>query len=180
MAAKKKSAVKKGAGKKKAAPRKPAVGSKAAPRRPAAKKKAAPRRPAAKKKAAARRPAAKRKTPVRRKAPAKKAARILDRIAAVFRPAANAPLTIITESLPQFTVGQAKKVSIEASGGKPPYKFRLTQGTLPPNLKLNSQGTLFGTVQSAGGDTTIFVEVTDSARPQARLTQAFDLQIAPA
>ena len=73
---------------------------------------------------------------------------------------------------------QQKKVSIEASGGTPPYTFALTQGTLPPNLQLNSLGTLFGTVQAAGGDTTIFVQVSDSARPPAKLTQAFDLQIA--
>ncbi|HEX2830739.1 MAG TPA: putative Ig domain-containing protein [Burkholderiales bacterium] len=179
MAARKKSAPKK-VSKKKAAKRKAAPKKKSAAKKRATFKKKAVRRPVAKKKGAARRPAAKKKAPAGRKAPAKKAAGLLDRIAAVFRPAANAPLTFITESLPQFTVGRAKKVSIEASGGQPPYAFALVQGTLPPNLQLNAKGTLFGTVQSADDDTTIFVEVRDSARPPAQLTQAFDLQIEPA
>ena len=174
MAARKKPARKKSAAKKKPSSKKKVSLKKRTPA-----KKAAARRPAAKK-GAARRPAAKKKARARRKAPAKKAPGILERIAAVFKPAASAPLTFITESLPQFTVGQAKKVSIEASGGKPPYAFALVQGTLPANLQLNAKGTLFGTVQSSGGDTTIFVQVRDSARPPAQLTQAFDLQIAPA
>ena len=169
MAARKKPARKKSAAKKKPSSKKKVSLKKRAPA-----EKTAARRPAAKK-GAARRPAAKKKARARRKAPG-----ILERIAAVFKPAANAPLTFITESLPQFTVGQAKKVSIEASGGKPPYAFALVQGTLPANLQLNAKGTLFGTVQSSGGDTTIFVQVRDSARPPAQLTQAFDLQIAPA
>jgi hypothetical protein len=71
-------------------------------------------------------------------------------------------------------VGQPQTVSIQASGGTPPYDWQLTQGTLPPGLQFNSVGSLFGTAQQSG-DTTIFVRVTDSA--QGQQTQAFDLQV---
>ena len=87
------------------------------------------------------------------------------------------PLTIITESLPDFIVGQAKKISIQASGGTPPYAFQLTQGTLPAGLNFNAKGTLYGT-GTQPTDTTIFIKVTDSARPtKANLTQAYALRV---
>jgi hypothetical protein len=94
-------------------------------------------------------------------------------------PASTGPLTITTESLPAFTVGQPKKTGIVASGGTPPYNFAITDGALPAGLSFNSRGTLFGTAQSSG-DTTIWIRVTDAAQPQGHLTQAFDLQIEPA
>ena len=84
-------------------------------------------------------------------------------------------LTFLTESLPAFTVGRAKKTSIQAVGGTKPYSFGLSQGsTLPVGLSLNYQGTLWGTPKQSGG-TTIFVKVIDFVG--ANLTQAFDLQV---
>ena len=84
-------------------------------------------------------------------------------------------LTFLTESLPGFTVGHAKKTSIKAVGGTKPYSFGLSQGsTLPAGLSFNYRGTLWGTPQQSG-DTTIFVKVIDFVG--AHLTQAFDLQV---
>ena len=191
MAAKKKSSPgKKGAAKKKAIARRRASARKAPARkksivraRPAAKKRPAARKkaPAARKKAPPvrkKKPAVRKKKPAARKKAVARPAGILQKITSIFTPAvaSGAPLNIDTESLPAFFVGQAKKVSIAASGGTPPYRFQLTQGTLPPNLQFNSYGTLFGTAQQSG-DTTIFIKVTDSARPQGQQTQAFDLQV---
>ena len=87
----------------------------------------------------------------------------------------SSTLTFLTESLPAFTVGHAKKTSIKAIGGTKPYSFGLSQGsTLPAGLSFNYRGTLWGTPQQSG-DTTIFVKVIDFVG--ANLTQAFDLQV---
>ncbi len=83
-------------------------------------------------------------------------------------------LTFLTESLPGFSVGRLKKTRIQAVGGVTPYSFGISQGTLPPGLNLNYQGTLWGTPRQSG-DTTIFVKVIDFVG--AHLTQAFDLQV---
>ena len=200
MAAKKKASPgKKGASKKKAIARRRASARKAPARkksivraRPAAKKKAAARKkapavrkkaPTARKKAPAARnkaPAAPKKKPAARRKAVSRPTGIIQKITSIFTstPASPPPLNIDTESLPAFTVGQPDKVSIAASGGTPPYRFQLTQGTLPPDLQFNSFGTLFGTAQQSG-DTTIFIKVTDSASPQGQQTQAFDLQVLP-
>lgn len=116
-----------------------------------------------------------------KKSPAKKSARqkpaakkVAPRLASVRR----STLTFLTESLPGFTVGRAKKTIIEAVGGTKPYSFGLSQGsTLPAGLNLNYKGTLWGT-PTQSGDSTIFVKVIDFVG--AHLTQAFDLQIADA
>ena len=84
------------------------------------------------------------------------------------------PLTIITESLPGYTLGEPYEISIEASGGTEPYVFELSQGAFPAGLGLSESGTIEGTPESAEGDVTIFVKVTDADGDH--LTQAFDLQ----
>lgn len=134
-----------------------------------------------KKKTAAKKSTAKRSTAKKaaaKKSPAKKSTA---KKAAITKSAFPVPikkrstLTIITESLPAFTVGRGKKTSIQASGGTPPYTFSLAQGSaLPSGLNFNWQGTLWGT-PTQSGDTTIFVKVIDLIG--GHLTQAFDLQI---
>lgn len=84
-------------------------------------------------------------------------------------------LTFITESIPQFTVGVFQEFALEASGGAPPYTFQITQGTLPPGLNLDSDGTISGTPQVAGTFTPFF-KLTDSAGDH--LTQAMEVTVA--
>ena len=86
----------------------------------------------------------------------------------------KSPLTIITEGVPAYTVGETYEAVIEASGGTPPYSFELTDGTLPAELILSSDGTISGTAEASAGDVTIFVKVTDA--DDEHLTQAFDVQ----
>lgn len=83
-------------------------------------------------------------------------------------------LTFITESLPDFTVGIPQQVDIEASGGTRPYRFEITQGTLPRGLKLSIRGRLSG-VARREADTTVFIKVTDKVG--ASLTQAFPVRV---
>ena len=84
-------------------------------------------------------------------------------------------LTLITESLPAFTVGEPQQVELEVSGGTPPYYFEITQGELPENLTLSEEGTISGTVTEVVDNTTVFIKVRDDAG--STLTQAFDVQV---
>ncbi|PYS75164.1 MAG: hypothetical protein DMF73_01580 [Acidobacteria bacterium] len=83
-------------------------------------------------------------------------------------------LTFITESLPQFEVGEEYHEWLELSGGTPPYSFEVTSGTVPAGINVTSQGTVDG-VPLQPGDTTFFVKGMDSAG--ASVTQAFDAQV---
>jgi hypothetical protein len=85
------------------------------------------------------------------------------------------PLTFVTESLPEFSVGVAQQVALQVSGGAPPYRFGITSGALPNALALSQSGMITGAVASEVPDSTVFVEVTDSAG--SHLTQAFDVQV---
>lgn len=85
-------------------------------------------------------------------------------------------LTLLTESLPDFPLGEPANFRIEACCGTPPYHFELVQGTLPQGLHLNQNGKITGKpVEEA--DTTIFVKVTDNAG--CSLTQAFQIRTVP-
>src|SRR4051794_20400004 len=53
-------------------------------------------------------------------------------------------LTFITESLPQFNVGQPAHFNIEAIGGTPPYHFEIISGTLPAGLHMSATGNIRG------------------------------------
>src|SRR5207237_3564330 len=85
-------------------------------------------------------------------------------------------LTFITESLPQFTVGQPAHFDIEAVGGTPPYHFTVTGGTLPAGLHITGSGNIRG-VPTEEADTTVFVELTDANG--CHLTQAFAVRVSP-
>lgn len=83
-------------------------------------------------------------------------------------------LTFLTESLPDFHLGQPANFQIEAIGGTPPYRFEITGGALPAGLKFKKDGTIKG-VPTELADTTIFVKLTDSAG--CTLTQAFAVRV---
>lgn len=59
-------------------------------------------------------------------------------------------LTISPPTLPNGVVGINYSQILIASGGKAPYAFALTDGTLPPGLSLNASGNITGTPLSAG------------------------------
>ena len=83
-------------------------------------------------------------------------------------------LTFITESIPDSTVGVPVNFKLQASGGAPPYSFKITQGKLPKALKLSKAGIISG-IPRAEADETVFILLTDKAR--ATLTQAFVVRV---
>ena len=60
------------------------------------------------------------------------------------------PVSISTLSLPSATVGQVYSASLTASGGKAPYSWSLSAGSLPAGLTLSSGGVISGTATVAG------------------------------
>jgi hypothetical protein len=75
------------------------------------------------------------------------------------------PLQITTTSLPGVMVGSAYSETLAASGGKAPYHWKLSSGTLPQGLTFTgSTGVLAGTTAQTGAYN-LTIQVTDSSWP---------------
>ena len=75
------------------------------------------------------------------------------------------PLKITTTSLPEAMAGQAYSDTLAATGGKSPYHWKLTSGTLPQGLNFTGgTGVLAGTTAETGSYNLTF-QVTDSSWP---------------
>jgi hypothetical protein len=77
-------------------------------------------------------------------------------------------LKVSTTSLPEVTLGSAYSDQLAAVGGVTPYKWKVTAGSLPKGLRLNTKGLLSGTVKAKqyphGGSFPVTVTVTDSTK----------------
>ncbi|HEV7571583.1 MAG TPA: putative Ig domain-containing protein [Thermoanaerobaculia bacterium] len=82
-------------------------------------------------------------------------------------------LTFLTESLPDFTVGQPAHFTIEGVSGTEPYTFTIVSGSLPAGLHMNKHGKITG-VPSEVTDTVVIVNLTDAAGCQ--INQAFEVR----
>ena len=88
-------------------------------------------------------------------------------------------LHIVTQSedLPRGTQGQDFFQSIEAAGGKEPYSFAKTSGSLPDGMSIDSDGSLTGSPQETGSFD-YSVQVSDDSGRSAE--RSFHLEIVPA
>ncbi len=88
------------------------------------------------------------------------------------------PLSVTTSSLPGGTVGQAYSHAVAAAGGKSPYSWSVSSGSLPPGLTLDpATGAVSGTPTSAGsfGFT---VQATDSGAPARTASKSLSISVA--
>jgi hypothetical protein len=93
-------------------------------------------------------------------------------------PTGPALLTLTTPA-PAFGMASiAYSYQLNATGGKPPYTWALTSGSLPPGLHLASTGAISGT-PTAAGSWTFGIIVRDASTPANSLTSALTLQIYP-
>lgn len=92
---------------------------------------------------------------------------------------APAPLVISTTSLPDGTVGTAYASRIAAAGGTTPYNVYIVNGTLPPGLKLASDGFLSGT-PTASGTFSFTAGVDDAGQQTASRTLSITVAASPA
>jgi hypothetical protein len=91
-----------------------------------------------------------------------------------------APVVITTTSLPNGQVGTFYSSTLAASGGKTPYTWSLTSGTLPSGLALNaSTGAITGTPTVAVTSAALTFKVSDSSNPVQSKTVNLALTIAP-
>lgn len=82
-------------------------------------------------------------------------------------PSPTPAVTISTGSLPGAVVGQSYSAAMSASGGTPPYSWKLASGEIPSGLALDaSTGKIDGTT-SAAGTFNLTVKATDSTKPSA-------------
>jgi hypothetical protein len=90
----------------------------------------------------------------------------------------NPALAITTTSLPGGSVGTAYSSTVQASGGLQPYAWKITSGSLPAGLSINSgSGNISGT-PSTTGVSTFTVTVTDSESLQATASSSLSISIA--
>jgi hypothetical protein len=87
-----------------------------------------------------------------------------------------APLKITTSLLPAAKVGTAYSTRVAASGGVPPYSWRLSLGSLPAGLTLSHSGSISGK-PTAKGTSSFRVLVTDSAHPADTQSKAFSITV---
>jgi hypothetical protein len=84
---------------------------------------------------------------------------------------ASMPFAITTTALPGATVGHEYLTRLTASGGNPPYLWKVVKGTsVPKGLRLSTSGVVSG-VPTTSGTSTISLEALDTkptVKPHAR------------
>jgi len=88
-------------------------------------------------------------------------------------------LAITTASLPAATSGAAYSDTLQASGGKSPYKWSISSGMLPSGLTLLSSGSISGTTTQTG-QFSVSVQATDASSPQQLATKSLTLTVSTA
>ena len=86
-------------------------------------------------------------------------------------------LDLAPKALGKATAGTKYSKTLTVSGGKAPYTFSVTSGSLPSGLALSSSGALSGT-PSPAGMSSFTVQATDSSSPALSVTQAYTLTVA--
>ena len=87
-------------------------------------------------------------------------------------------LAIVTQSLPNGTVGEPYSATLQASGGVSPYTWSLDVGQLPSGLSLStSTGAITGNPDTEGAPT-FTISVTDDASDS--VSRQFSITVNPA
>lgn len=88
------------------------------------------------------------------------------------------PLSVLTSTLPNATVGTPYSQSLVTMGGTPLFTWTITTGSLPPGLSMSSSGVISGTPTS-NGSFTFTVQVTDSGNRTATKTLTISVGVSP-
>ena len=82
-------------------------------------------------------------------------------------------------TLPSATQGYPYQANLTATGGTPPYSFRLLSGRMPAGITLGSNGALTGTIGSkdALGNYTFSAQVKDSSIPRHTATENITIAV---
>jgi len=83
-------------------------------------------------------------------------------------------LRVLTTTLPEGEAGSAYQVTLQATGGTPPYRWTVVEGRLPDGLVLSAGGVVSGT-PSGGLPTSVVAAATDSS---GRVAHSGELAVA--
>jgi hypothetical protein len=97
----------------------------------------------------------------------------------VLRPPIGPP-TVVTQSLPDATELEAYSATLAASGGRTPYQWSISSGSLPAGITLNSLTGVLSGVASVDGTFTFTVRVTDANGATATRTLTLRVNAATA
>jgi hypothetical protein len=86
---------------------------------------------------------------------------------------------ILTTSLPGGTNGENYSEPVVVSGGVAPIIFSVSQGSLPPGLHLNTNGTIFGRPSGTAGTSNFTIQALDQGSPPVAVTQALSITVQP-
>jgi len=86
------------------------------------------------------------------------------------------PLSISATELPKAYIRQQYQIMLQARGGIPPYKWEVTEGSLPAGIVLQTDGQLAGTAQQSGAFH-FMATVSDSGRPAHEIKRQFLLLV---
>jgi len=89
----------------------------------------------------------------------------------------KAAISVVTTDLPEGQVGEAYTTTLRASGGKRPYTWSLSAGSLPDGLTLDSSTGIISGVPTIYGISTFTILVEDSNLESA--TQVLAIRINP-
>jgi hypothetical protein len=88
-----------------------------------------------------------------------------------------APVAVATDALPVGAVGSPFGVTLQASGGIPPYSWSIAAGSLPAWASLDAATGALSGVPTAAGEEAITVEAQDSASPPVTASRQFLLDV---
>lgn len=97
-------------------------------------------------------------------------------MATAFVAAQAPPLAIADEPLPTIEFGQDFRANLRATGGAPPYVWRVEKGDLPDGISLTPEGLLSGRTEKAGSFSVTF-KVEDSNRPAHVVSKEFKIGV---
>ena len=87
------------------------------------------------------------------------------------------PLTIATAAIPDGRQGSAFNHQMSAAGGKPPYRWAISTGSLPPGLGLGETTGMISGTPSASGNFNFTIDVSDADSHTVR--KALSITVTP-
>lgn len=85
---------------------------------------------------------------------------------------------VLTRTLPDAAPGKTYRYTLQAGGGKPPYLWAVSSGSLPPGFVLSSDGEISGLLSNVNEtDYPFTVRVVDGASPSSEILQLMNIRV---
>jgi Putative Ig domain len=88
-------------------------------------------------------------------------------------------LSITNDSLERCVADEPCTLQLRATGGAAPLNWHIARGVLPPGLELDPAHGIISGSSTAAGDYEVVIEVSDSSRPEQRVSRLFTAKMIP-